>query len=155
MEVLLAGNHRNFSKNARRILDSLSEKLNIEVATDWNEFFLSLEKKEYDAVITDYQAQEEKKLTLLRKLEKKGYCVPFIVRGTSGTKVSNDLRNGNSDPLPKKSNDPKAEFREIISSCQETDILNFSKYTTKRLLDSNIMPPGVLFPIFFRDPRYG
>ena len=51
----------------------------VDTASSVNEAFEELMKKEYDAVVSDYQMPEKDGLEFLKELREKGNTVPFII----------------------------------------------------------------------------
>jgi CheY-like chemotaxis protein len=89
----------------------------VDTANSVEEALAKLEKKQYDAVISDYQMREKDGLEFLKTLRKKGNDIPFIIlTGKGREEVAIKALNLGADRYLNKTGDPETVYCELAHS---------------------------------------
>ncbi len=116
IQVLLVDDESSSLKVAKQCLE-MEGNFQVDTASSVEEAMKKLEKKTYDAVVSDHQMPGKDGLEFLKELRDKGNAVPFIVfTGKGREEVAIKALNLGADQYLNKAGDPETVYGELAHS---------------------------------------
>ena len=116
IRVLHVDDDNGFLKVAKQCLEVQGEIV-VDTASSVNEALEKLKKKDYDAIVSDYQMPDKDGLEFLKELRQKGNTIPFIVfTGKGREEVAIKALNLGADQYTNKNSDPETVYSELAHS---------------------------------------
>lgn len=115
MQVLLVDDEKSILEQAKIFLENENDRLDVETVTSPEEAFELLNKRSYDAVVSDYQMPSMDGLDFLKELrEGRGSDVPFIIlTGKGREEVAMKALNLGADGYIIKEGSPRAMYSQL------------------------------------------
>jgi PAS domain S-box-containing protein len=113
IRVLHVDDDASFLKTSKAILE-MQGLFQVENATSIEEATEKMKKKEYDAIISDYQMPGKNGLEFLRELRQKGNAIPFVIfTGKGREEVTIKALNLGADGYFNKTGQPETVYGEL------------------------------------------
>jgi len=151
ISVLYVDDEADLLEIAKLFLEQAPDFL-VDTALSAAEALQVLEKKEYDAIISDYQMPEMDGIGFLQTLRGRGETIPFIIfTGRGREEVIIEALNSGVDFYLQKGGDPTSQFAElkniIIKSVRQKRAEDFQRQSEKRMAEILNHLPEATFAI--------
>jgi len=121
MKILFVDDESDLLELGEIFLKKEEPELDIDTTISPTEGIKKIEKKEYDAIVSDYDMPSMNGIEFYQELEKKGCSnIPFIVFTGSGEEELRDkCLNVGADHFMRKGSNPKAKFSKLANSVKK------------------------------------
>ncbi len=132
MEVLLVDDERSLLDQAKIFLEKEEPKLNVSTASSAKNGLESLDKEDFDVIVSDYKMPEMDGLEFLKEVKKnREMDIPFIVfTGKGREEVAMKALNLGADRYLRKGGDPRSQYGVLAQAIKQE---REHKETKKRL----------------------
>jgi len=133
MDILLVDDERGFLDQAEIFLENKRDEFDIYTVSSAKKGLKEIEKKEFDAIISDYQMPKINGLEFLEKIRKeKNKDLPFIIfTGKGREDVAMEALNLGADRYLQKGGSPKSQY-DVLADAVVQEV---EHYKTQKALD--------------------